>query len=56
LLCRACSTNPRSRCARGPSGANAEYLFRLADTLRTLGAEDAHVFALEAAVRERLRR
>ncbi|MFO0563477.1 MAG: gamma-glutamylcyclotransferase [Polyangiales bacterium] len=42
--------------ARGPSGANAEYLFRLADALRTLGDDDAHVFALEAAVRERLRR
>lgn len=39
--------------ARGPSGANAEYLFRLADALRALGDDDAHVFALEAEVRAR---
>lgn len=33
--------------AKGPSGSNAEYLLRLADALRGLGAEDPHVFAIE---------
>ncbi|MDN7131312.1 gamma-glutamylcyclotransferase [Halomonas sp. MC140] len=33
--------------AHGPSGANAEYLLNLATALRELGAEDAHIFALE---------
>src|SRR5690606_18187078 len=33
--------------AHGPSGSNREYVERLADALRALGAEDAHVFALE---------
>jgi cation transport regulator ChaC len=32
----------------GPSGANSDYVFRLAETLRDLGANDAHVFAVEA--------
>jgi cation transport regulator ChaC len=35
----------------GPSGHNVEYLLELADALRALGADDAHVFELEAAVR-----
>lgn len=34
--------------AAGPSGANSEYLLRLADSLRQLGAECPHTFALEA--------
>jgi len=34
--------------ARGPSGPNAEYLLHLAQALRALGHEDAHVFAIEA--------
>lgn len=38
--------------ARGPSGANADYVLALAESLRVLGAEDAHVFELEARVRE----
>jgi cation transport protein ChaC len=38
------------RC-RGPSGANLEYLLRLADALRDLGAIDDHVFELEQLVR-----
>jgi glutathione-specific gamma-glutamylcyclotransferase len=38
------------RC-RGPSGANLEYLLRLAEALRDLGAADDHVFALEHLVR-----
>jgi len=33
--------------SRGPSGANLEYLLRLAQTLRELEADDEHVFALE---------
>ena len=33
--------------SRGPSGPNIEYVLRLAEALRALGAEDAHVFALE---------
>lgn len=32
----------------GPSGSNREYLKRLATALRELGAEDSHVFELEA--------
>jgi cation transport regulator ChaC len=36
------------RAARGPSGTNREYVLRLAGTLRALGADDAHVFALAA--------
>lgn len=40
-----------ARC-RGPSGANLEYLVRLAEALRDLGAADDHVFALERLARE----
>ncbi len=32
------------RASHGPSGANAEYVLRLAESLRGLGAEDPHVF------------
>lgn len=35
----------------GPSGANPEYVLRLGEALREIGAEDPHVFALEALVR-----
>lgn len=34
----------------GPSGANPEYVFELARSLREMGAEDAHVFAVDAEV------
>jgi glutathione-specific gamma-glutamylcyclotransferase len=37
--------------ACGPSGANTEYVLRLADALRELGFDDDHVFALEILVR-----
>ncbi|MGH8280528.1 MAG: gamma-glutamylcyclotransferase [Gammaproteobacteria bacterium] len=36
--------------AAGPSGSNIEYVFKLADALRVLGARDAHVFAVEACL------
>ncbi|MGF1508627.1 MAG: gamma-glutamylcyclotransferase [Myxococcota bacterium] len=38
------------RSAHGPSGPNDEYVLRLAEALRAMGAEDPHVFALEEAV------
>lgn len=37
--------------AVGPSGPNHEYLYKLAEGLRDIGAEDEHVFELEALVR-----
>jgi cation transport regulator ChaC len=41
--------------ARGPSGPNREYVLRLADALRALGADDPHVFELELELLARLR-
>ena len=41
--------------AAGPSGPNSEYLLRLADALRTLGEEDAHVFGIERHLRPLLK-
>ena len=38
--------------ARGPSGANPEYVFELAQGLREMGAVDPHVFSIEAALAE----
>jgi cation transport regulator ChaC len=35
------------RAAVGPSGANLDYVLRLAAALRALGADDPHVFELE---------
>jgi cation transport protein ChaC len=35
---------------RGPSGENREYVLRLADALRAMGADDPHVFAIERAL------
>ncbi|WP_111655514.1 gamma-glutamylcyclotransferase [Isoalcanivorax indicus] len=37
--------------AQGPSGPNRDYLLNLADALRTLGADDEHVFAIERYLR-----
>lgn len=39
--------------ARGPSGPNDEYLLRLDESLRALGAQDPHVFELAALLRAR---
>jgi len=33
--------------ARGPSGFNADYVHRLADAIRAVGASDEHVFEVE---------
>jgi len=38
--------------ASGPSGSNREYVLRLAETLRELGADDPHVFGVEARLRK----
>ena len=38
----------------GPSGANVEYVLRLDEALREIGAADAHVREVADAVRERL--
>ena len=35
----------------GPSGSNQEYLTRLAESLRSMGLKDEHVFELEQQVR-----
>ena len=32
--------------AAGPSGSNVEYVLRLADSIRSMGAEDPHVLAV----------
>jgi cation transport regulator ChaC len=40
--------------AVGPSGPNPEYVTRLAESLRELGARDEHVFEIEARVLELL--
>ncbi len=40
------------RSASGPSGPNPEYVLRLAEALRAMGAEDSHVFSLEALLLE----
>ncbi len=40
------------RRSRGPSGANDEYVLRLAAALRDIPADDPHVFALADLVRE----
>jgi cation transport regulator ChaC len=37
--------------AHGPSGANTEYVLRLAESLRELAFHDEHVFELERLVR-----
>ncbi|TAN04904.1 MAG: gamma-glutamylcyclotransferase [Rhodanobacteraceae bacterium] len=38
--------------ASGPSGRNSDYVLHLARALRELGADDPHVFAVEARLRD----
>ena len=38
--------------ATGPSGRNCDYLLALAEALRALGQDDAHVFAIEQHLAE----
>lgn len=38
--------------AEGPSGSNKDYLFQLANTMRTLGVSDSHLFNIESRVRK----
>jgi cation transport regulator ChaC len=38
--------------ASGPSGANRDYVLHLAEALHALDADDAHVFAIERALRD----
>lgn len=40
--------------SKGPSGKNVEYLYNLAETMRTIapGESDEHLFSLEKAVKE----
>ncbi|KAG2494151.1 hypothetical protein HYH03_007787 [Edaphochlamys debaryana] len=40
--------------SRGPSGPNCDYLFRLADVMRAMGADDPELYELEALVRTEL--
>lgn len=37
--------------SRGPSGPNDEYVLRLAEALRDIGADDPHVFEIERLLR-----
>ncbi|XP_071528002.1 putative glutathione-specific gamma-glutamylcyclotransferase 2 isoform X3 [Panulirus ornatus] len=37
--------------AVGPSGSNSEYLFQLAEAMRTVGVSDSHLFNIEAKVK-----
>ena len=41
--------------AKGPSGANLDYLFRLETALTEMGTADAHVFGIARSVREQMR-
>jgi cation transport regulator ChaC len=41
------------RMAHGPSGPNDEYVLRLAEALRAMGADDPHVYEVERAVLSR---
>ncbi|GIL53269.1 hypothetical protein Vafri_8919, partial [Volvox africanus] len=42
--------------SRGPSGPNWEYLFKLADAMRSIGVPDGELYALEDMVREEILR
>ena len=36
----------------GPSGPNVDYLYNLAEAIRTMGQDDTHVFQLETEVKK----
>jgi len=40
------------RASHGPSGANIDYVLKLAQALRAIGADDAHVFELARLLEE----
>ncbi|MDH5673127.1 MAG: gamma-glutamylcyclotransferase [Myxococcales bacterium] len=40
--------------AQGPSGPNIEYVLRLAEAMRDIGADDTHLYGLEREVRRRM--
>lgn len=40
-----------ARDSHGPSGSNREYVLRLAEALRDMGADDPHVFEIEELLR-----
>jgi cation transport regulator ChaC len=42
--------------ASGPSGANPEYVFELANRLRAMNATDVHVYSVEAELRRAMAR
>ncbi|KAK7083021.1 Cation transport regulator-like protein 2 [Halocaridina rubra] len=37
--------------AEGPSGSNSEYLFQLAQTMKTMGVQDCHLYDIESRVK-----
>ena len=40
--------------AQGPSGSNRDYLRNLANSLRSLGVTDPHVFSIESKIQSEI--